>query len=105
MGRKVANHNNPSTQAQASCNCQKSVRHECPVPGACNQNGVIYKAIVESNDGNIESYVGLAKIFKKRFSTHKRTLRDKNIEGQTSLSNHYWEFISSSTFFNYLFYV
>ena len=46
---------------------------------------------MKTNDGKSESYVGLAKNFKKRFSKHKRTLRDRNSEGQTSLSNYYWE--------------
>ena len=33
----------------------------------CNQNGAIYEAVVTTNDGKRESYVGLAKNFKTRF--------------------------------------
>ena len=53
------------------CNCQKSKVAECPTPGACNTDGVIYKATVSSSDGRKEYYVGLAKNFKLRFAGHK----------------------------------
>ena len=38
-----------------------------------------------------ESYVGLAKNFKKRYSKHKRTLKDRNVDSQTTLSRYVWE--------------
>ena len=71
MGRKLANHNsktlktfaNPAPQRQAVCNCQKSRKHECPLPGACNQDGAIYQATVSADDGREESYVSLARNF------------------------------------------
>ena len=69
MGRKVSNHKskvlrthtNPTPLASATCNCQISTRHECPISGACNQDGAIYEAVVTTDDGRKESYVGLAK--------------------------------------------
>ena len=71
MGRKIANHNakilkphtNPTPQRQAVCNCQTRRKNECPVPGARNQDGVIYQATVTTTDGKEETYVGLAKKF------------------------------------------
>ena len=88
MGRKLANHNSkllkkasePTPRPPARCNCQKSKKQDCPVPDACNQDGAIYQASVATNDGRVESYVGLARNFKKRFSKHKATLQDNLIK-------------------------
>ena len=96
MGRKLANHNskilrdivNPTLCPAASCNCQRSRKAECPVPGACNQDGAVYQATVSTNDGRIEKYVGLAKNFKKRFRKHRTTIKNKHADGQTTLSNY-----------------
>ena len=76
MGRRIASHNakiynqanNPAPRIPASCNCQVSKKAECPIPGACNQDGAIYEAKVATNDGRVESYVGLAKNFKKKMA-------------------------------------
>ena len=99
MGRKIASHNskvlrstvNPTPRPKAKCNCQKSKKHECPVPGECNQDGAIYQATVSTNDGRVESYVGLARNFKKRYAKHKATLTSRHADGQTTLSNFVWE--------------
>ena len=98
MGRKIANHNskilksvlNPEPKPKASCNCQKSKKAECPLPGECNQNGVVYEATVKTNNGRTESYVGLARNFKKRWPKHKATLSKRNADGQTTLSTYVW---------------
>ena len=55
MGRYLARHNakilNKSyggkNQRTPKCNCQKSRKGECPIPGECNQKGVIYQAQVD----------------------------------------------------------
>ena len=94
MGRKIANHNskilrqtcNPTPKPQATCNCQKSKKADCPIPGACNQAGVVYEATVATADGRTESYVGLARNFKRRWPKHKSTLQNRNADGQTTLS-------------------
>ena len=39
------------------------------MPGACNQDGAIYEAKVTTDDGRVESYMGLAKNFKNSQST------------------------------------
>ena len=96
MGRKIANHNskilrqtcNPTPKPQATCNCQKSKKADCPIPGACNQAGVVYEATVATADGRTESYVGLARNFKRRWPKHKSTLQNRNADGQTTLSNY-----------------
>ena len=60
------------------------------VPGACNQKGVIYQAIVTSGGGkNIQTYVGLAKDFKQRFSKHKTSMEKPSPSNSTTLSSHF----------------
>ena len=76
------------SKPKAVCNCQK--KEDCPVPGKCNQNGVIYQATVTSATGRAETYVGLAKNFKKRYPKHKKCILDESAEGQTALTNYYW---------------
>ena len=96
MGSIIARHNskilknsaNTQPKPKATCNCQK--KQECPVPGQCNQNGAIYQALVTSVGGGVETYIGLAKNFKKRYPKHKKTLLDESADGQTSMSKYYW---------------
>ena len=45
---------------KAGCNCQKGKKADCPLPGECNTDGVVYEAVVTTSDGQRESYVGLA---------------------------------------------
>ena len=54
---------------KAVCNCRK--KEDCPVPGQCNQDGAVYQATVTSATGRVETYVGLAKNFKRRYPKHK----------------------------------
>ena len=49
------------------------------------------KAIQKTNDGRVESYVGLAKQFKKRYPKHKTTISDRHADGQTTLSRYVHE--------------
>ena len=74
-----------------SCNCQKSRVGDCPLPGACNTNGVVYQAKVTNNVGGEESYVGLAQNFKTRFRTHRANLTQKKSEGSITLYTHFWK--------------
>ena len=87
----MKNHSNPTPRAHSVCDCQKSRKHECPIPGACNQNGAIYQATVSTDDGREETYVGLANKFKKRFTKHRATLQSRTADGQTTMSNYVWE--------------
>ena len=76
------------SRPKAVCNCQK--KQDCPVPGQCNQNGVVYQATVSSDTGKVGTYVGLAKNFKRRYPKHKKCLLDETAEGGTALSTYYW---------------
>ena len=60
------------------------------MPGACNQDGAVYETKVSTSDGRVESYVGLAKNFKKRWRKHKTNLDDTDSDGQTTMSRYVW---------------
>ena len=64
---------------------------DCPVPGECDSNGVIYQATVKSEGVKDEMYVGLAKNFKKRFAGHKSHLLKRLEKGNTTLSTYFWK--------------
>ena len=100
MGAHVSKHNNKilrnsfgkkSAPPPPKCNCIQSKVHECPLPGACKQEGVIYQATVQNSKGNKETYVGLASKFKSRFYKHKASLETYSSENSTTLSTHFWE--------------
>ena len=73
MGAQISKHNQKilrqfqggAAKPPPSCNCQKSRKKDCPIPGACNQDGVVYQASVTNNKGAEKNYIGLAKIFNK----------------------------------------
>ena len=97
MASVIAKHNskilkssaNVQPKPRASCNCQN--KQECPVPGQCNQDGAIYQASVTSAGGGVETYIGLAKNFKRRYPKHKKTMLDETAPGGTCLSKFYWK--------------
>ena len=99
MGAKVRRHNNKilnntkkkqKTRTPPSCNCRKSKKNECPLPGACNQQGVIYQATVENKKAEKETYIGLASKFKARFYKHRQSMEVQTSENSTTLSTHFW---------------
>ena len=55
MGAQVAKQNAKNMKNAArdegrpppTCNCQRNARNQCPIPGACNQKGVMYQATVK----------------------------------------------------------
>ena len=82
--------NNAKMKPPPSCNCQKTKKSECPIPGKCNQKGVIYQATITSDNGkNTQSYVGLAKKFKSRYSKHKGSIENPSPQNSTTLSTHF----------------
>ena len=99
MGRYLARHNakilsksyGGKKQRTPKCNCQKSRKGECPIPGECNQKGVIYQTQVDIQNREPEFYIGLAKDFKTRWRKHRDTLKHREMDGQTKLSRYVWE--------------
>ena len=94
----LRNNNNKTTKTSTpSCNCIASKKSECPLPGACNQRGVIYQATVENNKGEKQTYVGLAKKFKSRFYKHRESMETQSPDNSTTLSTHFWNEVGAST--------
>ena len=99
MGAQIAKHNGKlmkKTEDEPSrpppkCNCQKSKQKDCPLPGSCNQDGVVYQATVNNSVGNKKHYVGLAKKIKNRWRKHKDSMLKKNPENSTTLSTYFWK--------------
>ena len=99
MGAQISKHNQKilrqsqggAAKPPPSCNCQKSRKKDCPIPGACNQDGVVYQASVTNNKGAEKNYIGLAKNFKKRYRKHKDSLETKNPKNSTTLSTYVWK--------------
>ena len=99
MGTHLARHNAKIMKNESGvnkpppprCNCQKSKKGECPLPGACKQMGVIYQAKVEIKDKPPEFYIGLAKDFKQRWRKHRDSLRYEDFDSHTMLSRFVWQ--------------
>ena len=97
MGQKIDNHNSklmkqPQTPPPSTGSMQLPEEQEEGLPCTWRmQPGVVYQASASTNDGRGESYVGLARQFKKRFPKHKTTLNDRHTDGQTTLSGYVWE--------------
>ena len=98
MGSILAKHNSKILRQAASnpphpppkCNCQKSIKDNCPVSGACNQAGAVYQTTVNSDAGRtVKTYVGLAKDFKKRYYKHKKSITEPTEKNSTTLSTHF----------------
>ena len=76
------------TEGVQSCNCQRKA--ECPIPGKCNTEGVVYRATV-TTERCVKTYIGSTeKPFKKRFYGHKSDFSNPNYRSSTTLSNFVW---------------
>ena len=59
MGSVVSKHNNKvmknsakqTDRKEAECNCKPSFKNSCPMPGKCNQDGVVYQTTITSDGG------------------------------------------------------
>ena len=86
---RILRNNSVQIPEADSCNCRN--KNECPLPGKCQASGLIYQAIVSSNQGT-QNYVGLSgNTFKSRYSGHKSTFTHRKKKNETTLSKHIWE--------------
>ena len=70
----------------ATCNCRKT--ESCPLNGKCQQEGVAYQAVVERQDNETQSYIGITEgPFKLRYNNHN-TFRKAKHKNSTSLSKY-----------------
>ena len=79
------------------CNCRDPTN--CPLPGKCTTESVVYRATVTTNSSE-EKYVGLtANTFKERFSKHKQDLAKPEGRTNTTLAGHVWQLKDRGTEF------
>ena len=97
MGRYVAKHNNKILQqalfgegVAPYCNCQRSRKADCPVPGKCTSNNVVYHAEVTNlQTGEAEYYTGCTKRpIKKRVSEHIQAINYPSKHNQNTLTTY-----------------
>ena len=101
VGRVISKHNSKilnktattNPKPKPNCNCRSSRKGDCPMPGECNTDGVVYQAEVTTR-GHTETYVGLAANFKKRYYTHFKCLQEENSDRHTCLTRYYWKKIN-----------
>ena len=66
--------------------CQKK---DCPLPGKCTVENVVYKATVERlDDRSVETYTGVTTSFKRRYYKHSSDFRKPGNKKATKLSRH-----------------
>ena len=77
------------TQQNVSCNCNN--KDECPTPGKCLTEAIIYQATVNSENKE-ETYIGLtANSMKVRFTDHKNSFKYEEKRKKTTLSKYIWK--------------
>ena len=86
-----ANSNKPKPK-EACCNCQRSKKEQCPLPGNCTVEDVVYNCEVVSPDRPTKLYIGLASgQFKIRYRNHTQSFEHENKSKCTALSIYVWE--------------
>ena len=70
------------------CNC---TQNPCPLGGACGTQNVVYKAEILETPHNHFYYGSTAGKFITRYHVHKGSLKHRNSQNKTSLSNKVWE--------------
>ena len=79
---------------EKNCNCRN--KHECPIPGECNQMNVIYEAKVLT-ENKVMSYFGSTeRSFKKRYSEHTSSINNRP-KNHTTLSSYIWKLKDKKT--------
>ena len=88
---KVLREDNPVLQPKM-CSCEGGTPC-CPVQGACEQTGVVYRAsVTETTSGKIETYTGLTgRAFIDRYKEHEKDFEKISNKTSTKLSSHVWE--------------
>ena len=91
--RKILSSKSSSEQEQTftkNCNCRGGTE-VCPLKGKCQQNSVIYKASVQTENESY-TYIGQAgQSFKERLNNHTKTFRNQKYENTTTLSKQIWK--------------
>ena len=78
----------PATEGGCNCN---SRTEQCPMPGRCATQSLVYKGTVNSSEGERE-YIGQTHVtFKKRWRTHNWDSNHIEREHSTGLNTYIWQ--------------
>ena len=86
---KIAQHNarvlrGGKKDCNEGCNCPEKRKKECPIPGNCMAQNVIYGALIESETKNFGYYGMTGRRFKTRYNEHMGDIRhchERNKDG------------------------
>ncbi len=67
-----------------------SEERRMPIPGKCNQSGVVYQADVHAENKIMKYYGSTEREFKKRYYAHKSSIKNKP-SNHTTLSSYIWK--------------
>eukprot|EP00794_Sanderia_malayensis_P007476 gene7476-biopygen6026 len=90
--KKVTNTaNTANNSTDKTCNCYK--KDQCPLNNNCLTSSIIYNAKVTTNEDTTEkNYIGLTEgTFKKRYTQHKQSFRNRRYANSTELSKYIWD--------------
>jgi len=76
------------------CNCLKSRKGECPLPGKCTASCVVYQATVTTTEAvpKVDYYIGMTENpFKTRFKNHEKSFNHEQYKTETALSGFIWD--------------
>lgn len=72
------------------CNC-RSKEDPCPLGGKCLLSNIVYRADIETKEGDHKIYIGTAgNTFKERHGGHKSSMKHRAKRNTTELSKAYW---------------
>ena len=77
-----------SSSNKNAYNCR--VKNSCPLQGNCLANAVVYKALLDTKNGQKVYFGSCATTFKTRYNNHKQTFKDVRKRNATELSKAVW---------------
>ena len=79
-----------TSPGRINCNCRD--KNECPLPGKCLTESLVYNAKITTTDTHkSKNYIGVtAGTFKSRYNNHKKSLNNPVYEYETELSKYAW---------------
>ena len=82
-----------------NCNCRR--KNDCPLKNNCLTSSVVYNAnVTTESDTTGKNYIGLTEgTFKRRYTQHNLSFRNRNYSNSTELSKHIWKLKDSNTNF------
>ena len=87
---KMLRSNTNEANTSRLCNCRG--KNTCPLEGRCLLSNLVYRADIETEEGDHDIYIGTAgNTFKERHGGHKSSMKHREKKDATALSQKYWE--------------